>query len=318
MPERIPMSSMLSQEKSKEKFPNIDIGIARQLEKVDFEKLRNIFSKKISDLGLDPKINLINFASSGENFKNSGPIKGFLSSGSYDGNGVISLDINSFEEFKKSGLENPEDIQEQNEFDYILSMVTHEETHAVAKQEFIVKSHKISNYSATLQGGYASFNTSLKFLLLPKAEYIFLSFNEGVTELISREVLLEYMERREPEGRMAVNRPYQKAINVFNGICENICSECNIEKDVFWKVIQRGYFAGENLSGEKMERLFQNIFPEDFINKLKKMKRSPSENEAENIMFWLSRSIWTENDRKRVRRWILHVYNQMSFANAEK
>jgi hypothetical protein len=306
MPER---NFIPTPEKPKEKFPNVDADIAKNLEQIDFPKLKNLFLQKITSFGLNPEEYQDKFVSKGENFKNSGRIKGSLSKASYS-KGMIAITKDSFEEFKKSNYVRSSDNKEQEEQDYILHQVAHEETHALSfgsEPDF----ESFSDASRTGQSGYATLKMGLKYYVLPTIEFAHRLFNEAVTETITREIFSEYSQRELSNEMLSYSSNLNRAVTVFDSICKKIGSECGIEEDILRKVIMRGYFAGQDLSGDKIVRLFKNVFPEDFEQTLKKMKVIPWLDDIQNITDLIEQSVWTDQDKKRIRRWITSIYNSM-------
>lgn len=318
-----------SAEKSKDKFPNIDPTIAKHLEKVDFEKLRDIFLKKIADLGLNTEDFRDEFVIKGENFKDSGRLRGFFTSGNYEkqaetGVGAIRLNKADFENFINTSAqsiefqfsENKEQKIEQYWRDLVLLSLIHEETHALASEtQEPVPGHKIST---DIQSGYMRGTFKIKYYILPSLEVSHRFINEAVTDIIMKEVYKEYTQQEVPEGQVGMSRNNQ--IAVVENILEKIGAECGIEEEILLKVLQRGYFGGPtDLSGEKMSRLFGNVFPKDFEPRLKKMGITAiTSDDVKAFKELLDQSVWTDKDRKRVRRWIMHVYRQMPASKQDK
>ncbi len=303
-------------EKSKEEYSNIDSEIAKNLEKIDFLKLKNLFLQKITALGLNPKEYRNKFVMKGEDFKNSGLIKSYFSQGEYDiKDNSIKLNKNRLKEFKKSDYVQLSDNKERDELDFVLYHIAHEETHALSFNGFETDSNVSSNISVTGRGGYTATEVELKYYVLPRVESTYKLFNEAVTERIAREIFAEYAQRELSREMLSYSSGLNKAVTVFDSMCNEICSKCKIEEDVLWKVIMRGYFASEDLSGDKMGRLFQNIFPEDFEKKLKKMNVQPKRDEIQNIVDTIEQSTWTDRDRERIHRWVMHIYHIMPISH---
>ena len=275
-------------------------------------KLKKIFSEKISELGLDPEKNLEQLIVNGESFKNPRITKriGEHQPVASSGRGTISLNNNEFERLANENILSSNDNKEQAELNYLLVALFHEETHAASFQDISYKKH-FPELQAVRQSGYSATDVNLKWYFpIPQFERIHWAFNEAVTELVSREIFLEYTGNNTETAAPGFDA-YKDSIELFEKITEKICNECKIEKDFLWKVIQRGYFAGEDLSGDKMKRLFQDIFPKDFEQKLREIDRIPEDENKNELISLIDQSIWTDDDKKRVRRWIMSVYHTM-------
>jgi hypothetical protein len=315
--EKLPIQS---KEKPKEKFPNIDPEIAKHLEKIDFEKLRDVYLQKISDLGLNPEEFRDKFVSNDENFKDIGFVRGLIvSGGAYEKSreskeGVIRFDRKFFDNFKNSFWMSLSENKEQDMNDKVQLVLMHEEAHALS---FFNESESGSGHktSVTVQGGYSEQTIKTKFYVIPSLDRKHTFFNEAVTDVIAKEMFKEYTQR-EPSD--LVGSPRRLKNVVFENIIEKICIECGIEKDILLNVIMRGYFGGpEDLSGEKMGRLFGSIFPKDFEQRLRKMS-SVTSGDAQFIEESLEQSVWTDKDRERIRRWVMHVYRQMPISKKKQ
>lgn len=302
----------LNTDKSKEQFPNVNIEIAKYLNQIDFMKLRNMFSEKITDLGLNPEKYLEKFVDKRENFKKSNFAQSIFTKGSYH-KGEIYLTKDSFENLNKSIFFLKSDEREEYKFDYVLLLVSHEQTHAVSFDHEEDNSENTNNLiDIKGQSGYASTRLKTKFIF-PSIEINHRIFNEAVTELIAREIFFDYTQRKLSDFELGylTEGTLKDVISVFRYVCNKISTECGIEEEVLWKVIKHGYFAGEDLTGDKMTRLFNNIFPKDFEQKLKKGSALLLDKDIEDIKGSIDKSTWTDDDRKHIRRWILAIYNKM-------
>lgn len=107
-------------------------------------------------------------------------------------------------------------------------------------------------------------------------------FNEGVTELISQEIALEYMKREPPAGgaygvigedirrRLSEQEwPYSIAAMFVERFTEHIAAASNVPKDTVWNALVRSYFRGDLLSDEQFATGLRDVFGADFVEKVK-------------------------------------------------
>lgn len=304
------------QEKTKEKFPNVDAELSKYLERVDFGKLKEIFSEFIAGLGADPQRITTRFIDNPEDFEKENAATKYALAGRNVGKHTIMINWERFKElferFKdiSNFTENAEKIKEQ----FVVKILCHEESHAVTAFEKVI-TPGFFNAKARAKTGYETMSVEVKMLFQRKIEIIHFSFNEAVTDYIGGEIFEKYMhERGEKIFPLVYNDlgapAYLEEKRTLHAIVDKICKECGIENHVLLKVIYRGYFEGEDISGEKIDRLFKNVFPEDFERKLAKWKGNDFVGKGE-IYKMLNESEWKDEDRKRIRRWAMSIFHTM-------
>lgn len=304
--EKIPRPPSSFNEKKVEK---LDPHVERYLERIDFNRLRGVFSQKIESLGLDPEKNMPYFVSEKKHFHHSNFFGRRKRQGGYRP-ADETIEINP-EDFQRQ-YSSPEDSENNDRVDInkanlLLARVCHEETHATSFQELQKEEIHWWEGGVKIQVGFEQTVAEVKLPFTWRTSSLFKGLNEGITDEIAEEVFHSYREGKE---RVFYESSYAAEINLLNDLLKGISKECGVDKEILWKVLQRGYFGGEDLDGEKMERLFKNVFPHEFKEFIKGFKPVNSEGLGRFATFW-KQITWTEDDRKRIRRWILSVYRLM-------
>jgi len=301
-------------EKPKEKFPNVDAEVAKNLESIDFDILNDVFLRKIKSLGVDRDSairNLQRFVSNPNSFKRHEGY-GHASYEPIDSSITISLDQNFFQKLMLCHIrEGSHEDLEKFTNDWILRLICHEETHAVFFQE-ITSRKELFKKEDKIKLGYSSAVAKQSFGINRNIEYFHFVFNEAITDIVAEEIFLSYKKEIDEEAKFDFKEDnYSTEKNFFRYISDNICSKTGLDKDIFLKVVERGYFFGEDLSGEKIQRLFKNIFPADFEKELANWRNGNDEIKQMNLLNMIDNSKWTDEDSTRVRRWVMSVYHTM-------
>ncbi len=129
---------------------------------------------------------------------------------------------------------------------------------------------RIVNPLGKMKSGYASSSTFTVFEL----------FNEGVTELISRELALEYFKRTGTEvpekykKRLAdqfdTGDGYFYASILVMAFVDAMTEKTNVEREAVWRSIKKHYFTGG--LDTKTRTMIDDIFGGEFIKELSKLK----------------------------------------------
>lgn len=301
--EQPPKRDAVSNEK---KSPQLDPEVERHLEAIDFGRIRELFTEKIQGLGLDPEKNMKSFVGQKSKFRNISLLDRLRGGrASYRmSDKSIGIDPKLVQK-----AENADSESEQDRGDLLLGRICHEETHAVSFQELTIEKESWRKKKASKQIGYEQYKIELNFLSVSD-ENLFNALNEGVTDLIGQEVFTDYLQKKE-KAYSRYQSAYYKERDLVLFLSIEIAHECGLDRKILWKVMQRGYFAGEDLVGEKMEKLFQNIFPNQFKKLVAEFKHSDSRKNLNEIEELWKKTIWTDADKKRVRRWVLSVYHAM-------
>lgn len=305
--------------------------VRKHLDSMDFVRLQDVFSEKIKSLGIDPAENMKGFVQKDaiKNFSSSFFQKMlnprlFIAGGEYN---VFDKDIKISETIFKfvhsdfiakrsKQWDSPENPEERKRV-YIQSMLCHEETHATSFNTCLIEkdSDKIGSGYAKIQNGFASQTIKIDHVVHIKIQKLFLDFNEGVTDTIAQEAFEQY-ERKDRE-RACYPKLYKKSRLLVQNILHEIKRQCDLDQEIVWKVLQKGYFSGENLSGDRIERLFKNVLPENFLEGLSSFNETSKKSADRFYGDYFSQLHWTEDDKKRVRRWILAVHHTMPECSLE-
>lgn len=299
--EKIPQTAPKNPEE--ESF-GTDFEVSRYLEKIDLQKLKGLFQERLANLGLDSAGNIERFIERKDRFQKANLLRRVL----HIGGQYIPREekiVVSEEYFEKKVGKSHEKAKEA----FILSLVCHEETHATGFQEH-TNEGGLFQEKITKRLGYASAVVNRDFLVRIRISTMYDSLNEGVTDLIGEETYYDYLGKYPGKGEdlLLYESPYVGERLFVETLMKKISEECELEEGVLWKVVQRGYFAGEDLSGERMKRLFQDVFPDQFKKLVAEYKSDPNESSVESL--W-KQSVWTDEDKKRIRRWMLSVYHTM-------
>ena len=279
------------------------------LEQVDFKALEDMFRQRIASLGLDPEA---------AHFVPYNEISDMTKLGNFRGQGGVYK-----EEDKKIQLSHPlikhvTKIRslEENSPSYtesVVSMLCHEETHAVSGQEceewkstvlpFVEKRERNIGFMqkpANRIGG--------KVVMYPeKARFVM--FNEGVTDMIGEEIYHAYSDTKSEAGGLELEQYlalYTTGRKLVSAVLEKISDECDLPPELVWRALQRGYFAGDDLGNETIHRLFDQVAPEALFENVKNADGSFSLNIPMALMR-IKKSIWTDDSRIKIRRWFKHV-----------
>lgn len=284
--------------------------LGEAINQIDFSALKQVYEDKMRKLGLNA--NSVSFVDR-ENFRNIPTIQSAI------GRGGVYKDEKNEIWLSSMWPKVIEKVAENQTFNNaILSLVCHEETHATSDQKcagwenaempFVEKQEK--------QIGFQQYERYRLFGGLPlpqEAEYTI--FNEGVTDMIGEEVYDTYISNTDRSTeRKGVTREYFKAYptgrKLVNSVIDKISSECGLDEELVWSVIQRGYFAGEDIGSDTMKRLFNKVAPESLFQDIREAGGEFSPRIPAAIKQIKSRQ-WSEEDKKRIRRWFKYVGNVM-------
>ncbi len=195
---------------------------------------------------------------------------------------TIKVNVPYFDERFKD-----ENMPDKNVEAHFLQGIIHEYSHAVGVGECIIAndvetstsvSYLLSGVSrqynveeTTLDGTIKTKNKSLAFRML----------DEGITERLSQEILIEYLKRTEykmPYDLKSVyenirhemkteKEGYAPIRHLLMAFTNALAIEAGVPEDVVWNGMVREYFAGELYSSELID-LFNETFGSDFGRRL--------------------------------------------------
>lgn len=239
-----------------------------QLEKINWDILKNILEQYLEKAGL-PKES-INFIPKEKTLSVPNSHIRFL--GKYDRQDNVIL-INY--EFIKNFSENSE--QKLNpEIDFLLTLI-HEEIHAISKQEcYGAEDGKLSNGVEIVSG----------YLTLKDGSIAFHALDEGMTEKMAREALLDYVRAT---GHFQIKEcvdffekyqnEYNANIECIDELIERISIFTGVSPDVVWGGFIRGKFEGEDFTDLTLKEGLVQIFSEGFLNQIQGISGSQLLNE---------------------------------------
>ena len=154
----------------------------------------------------------------------------------------------------------------------LLSTLIHEEAHAISKNthDFNIDDDRLevrstSGYTKSLEKISGAYGEHYEIIKAAEA------LNEGVTDLIARELTLEYYRRK---GKLSQTLKGQleelgelryRIEKIFvSALVRKIAKECSVPADVVWGSIKQGYFSGLNVLDEENIDLFDEILGENF------------------------------------------------------
>lgn len=315
--------SIMELAEQKKEFPKIQ----EYLRMFDFELLEEEFQKYFDELGLASDEIMKGFIGKDRISK-----KGFLNSifegtgGRFDyRKGGIKMSESLFWGLsrKNQGSSGSEKEREQEKEHQQLKnelelMLCHEEAHAMSFEP--VKKGKLF-FESTMadkkevgQSGYAKiFERSRLWGLYHGEEGEFDMFNEGITELIARDIYERYKKsqiKKYPDEKIKEFTPldesessYKHELGFVNSILDKISKNTGLERDVIKRGIIRGYFLREDLGSEKMKRLFGDVVGESFFDGLREWESGPLKFNALFSFLVIATAKWSEQSKKRIKKW---------------
>lgn len=154
----------------------------------------------------------------------------------------------------------------------VLHVIVHEIVHSMAHNRVFLG-------KKTRRGKYVRYDVVSGYDTRRKDKTLFESFNEGVTERISYEVMVEYINRvgktkfrddlaLKIEQQISSTSRYGIYMLFVDSICEKISEYANVTKTDVWLAFIRGYFAGDSLYEQQTKELLNNSFGDGFVERL--------------------------------------------------
>jgi len=237
------------------------------IEHIDFDVLRGLFDTLRSRSGAEgesgfcgrEKISIDDSRSGGEFYPQKGVNIGSLPFTSYD-------------------YSRPTRASFRNN---ILCMVIHEETHASSRSvdKKLSTSKKISESVRSLFGvrdlDYVSAYGRRQYEN-GKFKSVFLDLNDGITEMIAKEVYGEYLRTTGDSATFSDSKTraeYQNEIYLGSramtqAFLEIIAKCTGVPSETVWGAIKQGYVTGLDFSETELSHSFEEIFSEGFIKRL--------------------------------------------------
>lgn len=287
----------------------LDPSLNTVLEQVDFTALESIFRDKIASLGLDPN---------SAHFVPRDQISDMSKLGNYRGQGGVYKEKDMQIQLSHPWIKRISALRSFGErgpsyADSVFSMLCHEETHAVSGQQ-------CEDWGSTVVPFVEHREQNIGFMQKPAIRFggkltvypeqaRFVMFNEGVTDMIGEEVFQSYQAARPATDELPLEQyldNYLTGRKLVHAVLDKIAEECELDPDLIWCSLQRGYFAGEDLAGDTMRRLFDRVAPDSLFENIKNADGTFDLNIAVALLR-IKRSQWTNEDRTRIRRWFKHV-----------
>lgn len=266
MIEGINFSEILNHQENKKKYneliSNINIPRLESIFKDIAEKAGSPNPNFLSLEDMNASVEMINFPGM-ERYMNWSN-RGFY----FSQENKIFVNVQNTEKYAK---ESGRDLD--FEFNHV---VTHEQTHALAR--------KSCAEPDDFDTGFIEY----------KKEYFlgerknFTMYNEGVTEKLAREILMQYPTSEEEIQRYKENmerdpltigyEPYVKFVSL---IIKQISSKVGVSEQIVWEGIKNSYIKGDNLYETSFKQAFEEDFYPGFVQDLGIMT---DENDIEAIM----------------------------------
>lgn len=162
----------------------------------------------------------------------------------------------------------------------VLSAVIHEESHASSKN--IDRREVSKGLSGTIRSFFGKHDSDLvigyhrRQFENGKKNIIFRDLNEGVTERIAEEVQREYL-RRTGDGAVFSDREHPAEYHAVaylgsramtDAFVEIVAKSSGVPAGTVWEALKQGYMAGVDLRETELERAFEEVFSEGFIERL--------------------------------------------------
>ncbi len=132
----------------------------------------------------------------------------------------------------------------------------HEEIHAISKNvcEYGTYENNILQNGYRYMGIYDS--------------YPLVSFDEAVTEKMTREIITEYEKRKGTPILDGLKLAYEKLVSFLDLLIQKISEKTGIHESVIWKKIQREKIIGKENGVESVMDRLEQIFSSEFVNKI--------------------------------------------------
>lgn len=264
------------------------------LSKIDFDTMKSVFSDLLSkSSGKSIKPNVIGFKRVFLAYRGS----------SYDqeSNTIILTSMNMlYERDRADGTRERwwkqiDEVYGDREL-LQLHALMHEETHAVSRNICIGMGQGSDGYAMYEQSGYTRVSNPEserlgKHKILEfqgksiignknrRFNDIFEAFNEGVIEKISRQVLIEYLNRTGHYEKKTLTfkknllenddiLSYSANVKLVESIIKKLSETAGLPEETVWNTLIRGVMEGETFADKEVKELFKQTFSPDFLKKL--------------------------------------------------
>ena len=162
-------------------------------------------------------------------------------------------------------------------FSAILHATVHELVHSLSHNRVVID-------KKTRRGVPVGIDIFSGYSVTSKRKKFFESFNEGVTERITHEVVVEYLKRVGDVGlkdftqriEEEISSPSRYSVYVFfvDRVCEKLSEYSGLAKPDIWNAIMRGYFIGDSLYQKETKELLESSFGDGFVEQMSELSNN--------------------------------------------
>ncbi|MFZ5391775.1 MAG: hypothetical protein ACOZAR_01105 [Patescibacteria group bacterium] len=188
----------------------------------------------------------------------------------------------------------------------LISYTFHEQSHALSDNDGKIGFEKRIDDS----GGFRTYKKNFELL------------NEGITKKVEKELLDLYNKKNQLEvnNKSSLFRKiynlildgYSTSSFLTDTIISRISKQCDLDQEIVWRVILKGYFNSIDLTKNKYQKVFTNLLPENFFHEFKEMQPWPSIHQKAQLFVMMGKIATRAlplRDKKLIRRWFKMVDN---------
>ena len=251
--ERIHTETQKQEVDEKEKDPRLETV----LERINFDILEKIFQDYATKSGLTGEIN----------FLGRDRIRHFTDGDDIEASYLViqNLIALSFDNIKRDN---------QTISLMILHKLCHEEAHAISRLKEVLslseQGNELNVKAESITSGY-------------RQDTLLRAFNEGVVERLAQEVFNRYLqadpvfaddtqksfyfERLKEHPELLTD--YTGTVRFVEVLSKRIAQEVGVSEQLVWQALIRGLIEGENFDDFQLQTDFEDMFPKNFLEKLK-------------------------------------------------
>jgi hypothetical protein len=232
--------------------------LRRVLQLVNFDELKTLFLEEAESLGVNTE---------GLNFLGRERVASYDSDAHPEGQYSVFYNLIYLALGEKGEMSDVSKIQ----------FLIHEQTHAISKNvcHGINKKRKWERPNLRETGYYKNRldGPPLKFEGKEK-EAVFVFFNEGVVEKLSREITFKYLtgkmdpEKIEGLQKFVEKQGYQLGVDIVDLMINKISEKTGNDKELIWAVFKKGLLNGLSFEEENISAFFEKEFGVNFLDEL--------------------------------------------------